>query len=209
MPWEAPYLPIDPKDVGRSYEAVIRVNSQSGKGGVAYVLKAEHKLDLPRRAQIEFSRVIQERTDTEGGEISPAEIWEVFRGEYLDRESPLELNSVHTSSAAGEKDRLDVNVYVDGTLHELSGEGNGPIAAFVDAINGLERPGGGFDVRVLDYAEHALSAGGDAIAAAYVECAITDADGDTEVLWGVGLDANIVTASLKAVISAVNRASRG
>jgi 2-isopropylmalate synthase len=144
-----------------------------------------------------------------GGEISPAEIWEVFQGEYLDRESPLELNSVHTSSAAGEKDRLDVNVYVDGTLHELSGEGNGPIAAFVDAINGLERPGGGFDVRVLDYAEHALSAGGDAIAAAYVECAITDADGDTEVLWGVGLDANIVTASLKAVISAVNRSSRG
>ncbi len=205
MPWEAPYLPIDPKDVGRSYEAVIRVNSQSGKGGVAYVLKAEHKLDLPRRAQIEFSRVIQERTDTVGGEISPAEIWEVFQGEYLDREAPLKLNSVHTSSAAGEKDRLDVNVYVDGGLHELSGEGNGPIAAFVDAINGLERPGGGFDVRVLDYAEHALSAGGDAIAAAYVECAITDADGDTEVLWGVGLDANIVTASLKAVISAVNR----
>jgi 2-isopropylmalate synthase len=206
LPWEAPYLPIDPKDVGRSYEAVIRVNSQSGKGGVAYVLKAEHKLDLPRRAQIEFSRVIQERTDTEGGEISPAAIWEVFQAEYLDREAPLKLNSVHTSSAAGEKDKLDVNVYVDGELHELSGEGNGPIAAFVDAINGLERPAGGFDVRVLDYAEHALSAGGDAIAAAYVECAITDGDGDTEVLWGVGLDANIVTASLKAVISAVNRA---
>src|SRR5580765_2915919 len=207
MAWEAPYLPIDPKDVGRSYEAVIRVNSQSGKGGVAYVLKAEHKLDLPRRAQIEFSRVIQERTDTLGGEISPAEIWAVFQGEYLDREAPLELNSVHTSSAAGEKDRLDVNVYVDGDLHELSGEGNGPIAAFVDAINGLERPGGGgFDVRVLDYAEHALSAGGDAIAAAYVECAVTDDKGETGVLWGVGLDANIVTASLKAVISAVNRA---
>src|SRR3954468_13354448 len=205
MPWEAPYLPIDPKDVGRSYEAVIRVNSQSGKGGVAYVLKAEHKLDLPRRAQIEFSRVIQERTDTEGGEISPAEIWEVFRAEYLDRETPLELNSVHTSSAAGEKDRLDVNVYVDGTLHELSGEGNGPIAAFVDAINAVDRPAGSFDVRVLDYAEHALSAGGDAIAAAYVECAITAASGETEVVWGVGLDANIVTASLKAVISAVNR----
>src|SRR4051812_36591674 len=205
MPWEAPYLPIDPKDVGRSYEAVIRVNSQSGKGGVAYVLKAEHKLDLPRRAQIEFSRVIQERTDTAGGEISPAEIWDVFRAEYLDREAPLKLNSVHTSSAAGEKDRLDVNVYVDGELHELSGEGNGPIAAFVDAINAVDRPAGSFDVRVLDYAEHALSAGGDAIAAAYVECAITGADGDTAVVWGVGLDANIVTASLKAVISAVNR----
>jgi 2-isopropylmalate synthase len=201
--WEAPYLPIDPKDVGRSYEAVIRVNSQSGKGGVAYVLKAEHKLDLPRRAQIEFSRVIQELTDAEGGEISPAEIWSAFRAEYLDRTAPLSLNSVHTSSAAGEKDRLDVNVYVDGDLHELSGEGNGPIAAFVDAINGLSIPGreDGFDVRVLDYAEHALSAGGDAIAAAYVECLVGD-----RVLWGVGLDPNIVTASLKAVISAVNRA---
>jgi 2-isopropylmalate synthase len=203
LPWEAPYLPIDPKDVGRSYEAVIRVNSQSGKGGVAYVLKAEHKLDLPRRAQIEFSRVIQERTDTEGGEISPAEIWDVFQAEYLTRDTPLKLNSVHTSSAAGEKDQLNVNVYVDGVRHELSGEGNGPIAAFVDAINGLSVPGrkDGFDVRVLDYAEHALSAGGDAIAAAYVECLVGD-----QVLWGVGLDANIVTASLKAVISAVNRA---
>jgi 2-isopropylmalate synthase len=203
LPWEAPYLPIDPKDVGRSYEAVIRVNSQSGKGGVAYVLKAEHNLDLPRRAQIEFSRVIQEHTDTEGGEISPAGIWEVFSAEYLARTAPLRLNSVHTSSAAGEKDRLDVNVYVDGALRELSGEGNGPIAAFVDAINGLSVPGreDGFDVRVLDYAEHALSAGGDAIAAAYVECLVGD-----RVLWGVGLDANIVTASLKAVISAVNRA---
>lgn len=200
--WEAPYLPIDPKDVGRTYEAVIRVNSQSGKGGVAYVLKAEHKLDLPRRAQIEFSRVIQQRTDAEGGEITPEQIWSVFREEYLDREVPLRLNSVHTSSAAGEKDQLNVNVYVDGELQTLTGEGNGPIAAFVAAINELPRPDSeqGFDVRVLDYAEHALSAGGDAIAAAYVECAVGD-----EILWGVGLDANIVTASLKAVISAVNR----
>jgi 2-isopropylmalate synthase len=205
LPWEAPYLPIDPKDVGRTYEAVIRVNSQSGKGGVAYVLKAEHNLDLPRRAQIEFSRVIQERTDADGGEISPAQIWEVFEEEYLSREAPLKLNSVHTSSAAGEKDRLDVNVYVDGEPHALTGEGNGPIAAFVDAINGVERAGRSFDVRVLDYAEHALSSGGDAIAAAYVECAITGVGGETEVVWGVGLDANIVTASLKAVISAVNR----
>jgi 2-isopropylmalate synthase len=200
--WAVPYLPIDPKDVGRSYEAVIRVNSQSGKGGVAYILKHEHKLDLPRRAQIEFSRVIQQRTDSEGGEVAPAAIWEAFRSEYLDRERPLWLDSVHTSSAAGEKDQLDVNVYVDGELTALSGEGNGPIAAFVDAINALphaeER---GWDVRVLDYHEHALSSGGDAIAAAYVECAVGE-----KVLWGVGLDANIVTASLKAVISAVNRA---
>ena len=199
MEWEAPYLPIDPKDVGRTYEAVIRVNSQSGKGGVAYILKAEHKLDLPRRAQIEFSRVIQERTDAEGGEMSADEIWSVFRSEYLDQEAPLKLNSVHTSSAAGEKDQLSVNVYVDGELESLEGVGNGPIAAFVVAINELPQD---YDVRVLDYHEHALSSGGDAVAAAYVECAVGD-----QVLWGVGIDANIVTASLKAVISAVNRAA--
>ena len=196
-PWEAPYLPIDPKDVGRSYEAVIRVNSQSGKGGVAYVMKSEHKLDLPRRLQIEFSRVVQEQTDGEGGEMSSAAIWDSFRHEYLTREAPLKLNSVHTSSAAGEKDQLTVNVYVDGEIRELKGSGNGPLSAFVDAINGLPQT---FDVRVLDYAEHALSSGGDAIAAAYVECAVGD-----DIRWGVGLDANIVTASLKAVISAVNR----
>jgi 2-isopropylmalate synthase len=194
--WEAPYLPIDPKDVGRTYEAVIRVNSQSGKGGVAYVLKADHKLDLPRRAQIEFSRVIQERTDAEGGEITPEEIWSVFRAEYLDRVAPLKLNSVHTSSAAGELDQLVVGVYVDGERRELKGRGNGPIDAFVEALSEV-----GHRVRVLDYAEHALSEGGDAIAAAYVECEVGD-----KVLWGIGLDPNIVTASLKAVVSAVNRA---
>ncbi len=198
LPWEAPYLPIDPKDVGRSYEAVIRVNSQSGKGGVAYLLKAEHKLDLPRRAQIEFSRVIQERTDAEGGELTADEIWSVFRAEYLDRETPLKLNSVHTSSAAGEKDALDVNVYVDGQMRSLHGEGNGPLSAFIAAINELEQD---FDVRLLDYAEHALTASGDSLAAAYVELVVR---GTT--YWGVGIDANIVTASLKAVISAVNRA---
>ncbi len=193
--WKAPYLPIDPKDVGRSYEAVIRVNSQSGKGGVAYILRAEHKLDLPRRLQIEFSRIVQNLTDEEGGEISGEEIWAAFRAEYLERRTSLALNSVHTSSAAGERDALTVNVYVDGQIQTLQGEGNGPIAAFVAALNGR-----GFDVRVLDYAEHALSSGGDAIAAAYVECAVGD-----QILWGVGLDANIVTASLKAVTSAVNR----
>ncbi len=208
--WEAPYLPIDPHDVGRTYEAVIRVNSQSGKGGVAYILKADHKLDLPRRAQIEFSRVIQEHTDAEGGEVTPEQIWSIFNSEYLRRETPLKLNSVHTSSAAGEKDALTVNVYVDGEPRTLEGTGNGPIAAFVGALNGLlaEMQAAGdprwtdrYEVRVLDYAEHALSSGGDAIAAAYVECAIGD-----HVLWGVGLDANIVTASLKAVVSAINRA---
>ena len=210
MPWEAPYLPIDPHDVGRTYEAVIRVNSQSGKGGVAYILKSEHKLDLPRRLQIEFSRAIQRHTDDEGGEMSPTDIWQSFRSEYLDRETPLKLNSVHTSSAAGEKDALQVNVYVDGELRTLSGTGNGPIAAFVNALGELaddEVSKGSVlfenrnDIRVLDYHEHALSSGGDALAAAYVECAVGD-----QILWGVGVDANIVTASLKAVISAVNRA---
>ena len=197
--WAVPYLPIDPKDVGRSYEAVIRVNSQSGKGGVAYVLKAEHKLDLPRRAQIEFSRVIQQHTDAEGGEVTPEEIWGIFRREYLDKDAPLRLNSVHTSAAAGEKDALSVNLYVDGVQRTLESTGNGPIAAFVNAINELEHD---LDVRVLDYAEHALSAGGDAYAAAYVECSVRD-----QIFWGVGIDANIVTASLKAVISAVNRSA--
>ncbi|HET7326548.1 MAG TPA: 2-isopropylmalate synthase [Nocardioidaceae bacterium] len=195
LPWEAPYLPIDPKDVGRSYEAVIRVNSQSGKGGVAYVLMSEHKLDLPRRLQIEFSRVVQDYTDAEGGEVSATQIWDIFRAEYLDREEPLSLNSVHTSAAAGEKDALTVKVYVGGQPHTLSGEGNGPIAAFCTALQSVD-----YDVRVLDYHEHALSAGGDATAAAYVECAVDD-----KIVWGVGLDANIVTASLKAVVSAVNR----
>lgn len=198
IPWEAPYLPIDPKDVGRTYEAVIRVNSQSGKGGVAYVLKAEHNLDLPRRLQIEFSRVVQTHTDGEGGEMTADAIWETFQGEYLNREAPLRLDSVHSSSAAGEKDQLTVGVIVEGEPMELQGSGNGPIAAFVEAINALPQD---WDVRVLDYNEHALSAGGDAIAAAYVECAVRG-----EIYWGVGLDANIVTASLKAVVSAVNRA---
>jgi 2-isopropylmalate synthase len=210
LPWEAPYLPIDPHDVGRTYEAVIRVNSQSGKGGVAYILKAEHKLDLPRRLQIEFSRAVQRHTDDEGGEMSPSDIWDAFRAEYLDRVSPLKLNSVHTSSAAGERDALTVNVYVDGEARTLTGSGNGPIAAFVSAINDLasdEQSQGNpvfeniSDVRVLDYHEHALSSGGDAIAAAYVECTVGD-----QIVWGVGLDPNIVTASLRAVISAVNRA---
>jgi 2-isopropylmalate synthase len=193
--WEAPYLPIDPKDVGRSYEAVIRVNSQSGKGGVAFVMKAEHNLDLPRRLQIEFSRVVQDHTDVEGGEVTPEQIWSIFEAVYLDRRSPLALNSVHTSSASGGRDALTVNVYDDGVLRTLEGVGNGPIAAFVDALATI-----GHDIRVLDYAEHALSSGGDATAAAYVECAVGD-----QVLWGVGLDANIVTASLKAVVSAANR----
>jgi len=195
--WAVPYLPIDPKDVGRSYEAVIRVNSQSGKGGVAYIMKTEHQLDLPRRLQIEFSQVVQARTDIAGGEVSPAQMWDAFEAEYLTRHTPVALDSHHTSSADGQDDQLDVNVVADGRKQALIGRGNGPIAAFVDALRTI-----GHDVRVLDYAEHALSAGGDARAAAYVECAIGE-----RILWGVGVDPNIVTASLKALVSALNRAA--
>jgi 2-isopropylmalate synthase len=204
-PWEVPYLPIDPKDVGRTYEAVIRVNSQSGKGGVAYVMKTEHQLDLPRRLQIEFSKVIQAVTDSHGGEVSPDEMWQAFAGEYLDLASPL---WVRRSWLAGIDDRQDTEEGSDVTIHavvrvegdeqQLLGRGNGPIAAFVDALAGI-----GYDVRVLDYAEHALSAGDDARAAAYVECAVGE-----RVYWGVGIDSSIVTASLRAVVSAVNRANR-
>jgi 2-isopropylmalate synthase len=196
--WGVPYLPIDPHDVGRTYEAVIRVNSQSGKGGVAYIMKTEHNMDLPRRLQIEFSGVIQRRTDAEGGEVLPEEMWQIFSAEYLGLQAPLALNSVHTSSADGERDDLSAVVYEHGNRIVLNGEGNGPIDAFVTGLSHI-----GYDVRVLDYKEHALSAGGDARAAAYVECAVAD-----KVLWGVGIDANIVTASLKAVVSAVNRATR-
>jgi len=195
--WGVPYLPIDPKDVGRSYEAVIRVNSQSGKGGVAYIMKTEHHLELPRRLQIEFSAVVQARTEVDGGEVSPAEMWEIFEAEYLGRTEPLALQAVHTSAAAGEQDVLSVGLVVDGEHRELHGTGNGPIAAFVDALAGV-----GYPVAVQDYAEHALSAGQGAQAAAYVECAVGE-----RVLWGVGVDANIVTASLRAILSAVNRAA--
>ena len=197
--WDVPYLPIDPKDVGRTYEAVIRVNSQSGKGGVAYVMKSEHNLDLPRRLQIEFSQVVQHYTEVTGGEVDPGDIWRFFSAEYLERTTPLQLNSVHTSSAAGSRDALEVALYYAGERHVLAGEGNGPIDAFVTALARLD-----VDVRVLDYTEHALSSGGDATAAAYVECAIGG-----QVLWGVGVDPNIVTASLRAVVSAVNRAHPG
>ncbi|MFL6182696.1 MAG: 2-isopropylmalate synthase [Actinomycetes bacterium] len=196
--WAVPYLPIDPKDVGRTYEAVIRVNSQSGKGGVAYIMKSEHQFDLPRRLQIEFSGVVQQHTDDSGGEVTPEQMWQIFEAEYLAATGPLQLNAVHTSSAKGERDALRVGMYVDGERRELEGNGNGPIAAFVDALSSIGR-----DVRVLDYAEHAMSAGGDAKAAAYLECAI-----DGQVLWGVGVDPNILTASLKAIVSALNRVAR-
>ncbi|GLZ40900.1 2-isopropylmalate synthase [Actinokineospora sp. NBRC 105648] len=196
--WEVPYLPIDPKDVGRSYEAVIRVNSQSGKGGVAYVMKTEHQLKLPRRLQIEFSQVVQAVTDSEGGEVSPKEMWDVFATEFLDRVSPLRLRRNRISDDGDGRDEISATVEVEGEEHEVSGTGNGPIAAFVDALATV-----GYDVRVLDYSEHALTSGDDARAAAYVECAIGE-----KVLWGVAVDSSIVTASLRAVVSAVNRAHK-
>ncbi|GAA1851050.1 2-isopropylmalate synthase [Microlunatus capsulatus] len=197
--WEAPYLPIDPHDVGRSYEAVIRVNSQSGKGGVAYIMKSEHNLDLPRRLQIEFSRVVQSHTDSDGGEVGAARLWEIFTAEYLAPTVPLELVHVTSASASGRHDSVEAVVVDCGRERQISGEGNGPVSAFVDALSSL-----GYHVRVLDYAEHALSSGGDALAAAYVECEIGEGE-NSVVAWGVGMDANIVTASLRAVTSAVNR----
>ncbi|GGR75606.1 2-isopropylmalate synthase [Streptomyces aureoverticillatus] len=201
--WAVPYLPIDPKDVGRSYEAVIRVNSQSGKGGVAYVLKNDHKLDLPRRMQIEFSKIIQARTDAEGGEFTPAAIWDVFEDEYLPNpENPwgrVQLRASQTTTGADGTDTLTVGAIVDGESTVLTGTGNGPISAFFNALQSVV----GIDVRLLDYQEHTMSEGASAQAASYIECAIGD-----RVLWGVGIDANTTRASMKAVVSAVNRAAR-
>ncbi|WP_061294511.1 2-isopropylmalate synthase [Herbidospora cretacea] len=200
--WAVPYLPIDPKDIGRTYEAVIRVNSQSGKGGVAYIMKADHQLDLPRRLQIEFSRAVQARTDAQGGEVTPAQMWEAFTDEYLPNPANpwgrVGLLAHRNVAAVDDKDAISVDVRLEGQIREIHGTGNGPISAFCDALGTL-----GIDVRVLDYTEHAMSGGADAKAASYVE---TEIDG--RVLWGVGIDANTTTASLKAIISAVNRANR-
>ncbi|MEZ5085747.1 MAG: 2-isopropylmalate synthase [Tessaracoccus sp.] len=196
--WEAPYLPIDPHDVGRTYEAVIRVNSQSGKGGMAYLMKNEFKMDLPRRLQIEFSRVVQQHTDAEGGEITAQEIFDVFNAEYM-KEGPWQLSSAGSTSSNGD---FHVHATVNGPTRtgvEIEGEGNGPVSAFVDALAAE-----GVHIRVLDYAEHALDAGGDAKAVAYVECEIGEGD-DAEVLWGVGVDPSITSASMKAILSAANR----
>jgi 2-isopropylmalate synthase len=198
--WQVPYLPIDPKDVGRTYEAVIRVNSQSGKGGVAYIMKADHGLALPRRLQIEFSQAIQKITDGEGGEVSPKEMWDVFADEYLAPLRPLERirQKVIASEVDGGTDTIEAVVKVDGVEREIVGAGNGPLAAFVDALGSI-----GVDVSVLDYSEHAMSAGEEAKAAAYVEASVGG-----KTVWGVGIATSITTASLRAVVSAVNRASR-
>lgn len=206
LEWAVPYLPIDPLDVGRSYEAVIRVNSQSGKGGVAYLLKSDHSLDLPRKLQIEFSRVVQGLTDSEGGEVSSEKLWDIFKDEYLPApiETPelkwgrFELKRMRTESEMNGEVKLDI-VLRDGSKEvEVSGTGNGPISAFL-AILGSQ----GVDTKLLDYVEHTMSAGGDAQAASYIEL---DVAGKT--LWGVGIDSDIATSSLKAVISGVNRAIR-
>jgi 2-isopropylmalate synthase len=200
--WEVPYLPIDPQDVGRTYEAVIRVNSQSGKGGVAYIMRTEHRLELPRRLQIEFSQVIQKVTDSEGGEISPNAMWDAFSSEYLpDSQAPwgrFSLRSVKQDSDVDGQTTIEANMTDGADQVTLIGSGNGPIAAFCSAMGEY-----GVDVRVLDYTEHALSAGGDATAASYLECAV-----DGQVLWGVGIDPSTTTSSLKGIISAMNRAKR-
>jgi 2-isopropylmalate synthase len=201
MPWAIPYLPIDPKDVGRSYEAVIRVNSQSGKGGVAYIMKTEHSLDLPRRLQIEFSQVIQRAAEGAGGEIDAGTMWSIFSSEYLLRKNaPFVLKSFTASSEADGVDRVQAVVTAFGRDWPVTGLGNGPIAAFCTAISEPDMGLGGIGVRVLDYSEHALTAGGDAEAAAYLEIEVGE-----EVLWGVGISSSIVGASLRAVMSAVNR----
>ncbi|MBM7410753.1 2-isopropylmalate synthase [Clavibacter michiganensis] len=206
IPWAVPYLPVDPQDLGRSYEAVIRVNSQSGKGGVAYLLKADHSLDLPRRLQIEFSGVVQAKTDAEGGEVTSAQIWSIFQDEYLpapldrveEKWGRFELTSTRTSSDMGGSVSLEVELRDGDAVREASASGNGPIAAFLKVLADQ-----GVDVRLLDYVEHALSASGDALAASYVELEVEGVR-----LWGVGIDEDSSTASLEAIVSGVNRAIR-
>jgi 2-isopropylmalate synthase len=201
--WEVPYLPIDPKDLGRTYEAVIRVNSQSGKGGVAYVLKADHGLDLPRGLQIEFSRVVQEVADRTGKEISSEMIWSLFQDTYLNGGIELvDYTMLPVPNAPGER-RIAATVRIDGREQQIEGVGNGPIAAFVDALRDQ-----GVDMTFLDYREHAVGAGADAVATAYVQVRGKGTNGDDSTLFGVGMDANIVTASLKAVASAATRSQR-
>jgi len=204
LEWAVPYLPVDPKDLGRSYEAVIRVNSQSGKGGVAYLLKTDHALDLPRKLQIEFSGVVQAKTDAEGGEVTSDQIWNIFRDEYLpspridEKWGRFELASTRISSDMSGIVALHAELRVGDAVIETDATANGPIAAFL-AILGDQ----GVAVKLYDYVEHTLSASGDALAAAYVELNVNG-----RTLWGVGIDADISTSSLRAIVSAVNRAVR-
>ena len=231
--WLVPYLPIDPKDIGRSYEAIIRVNSQSGKGGMAYLLKTNHNLDLPKRLQIEFDKIVQNYADTTKKEVKDEDIWRLFKDEYLPVEESgataagvvvgdskdetleqwgrLKLLKVSVSSGEDGSDTVlkarildrGVNVGVDEPVErEVSGIGNGPIAAFLNAVSNF-----GIEASVMDYVEHTMSVGTDAMAASYVECQIGEED-NTSIVWGVGIDTSIVTSSLKAIISAINRSER-
>ncbi|CAB4552323.1 unannotated protein [freshwater metagenome] len=202
--WAVPYLPVDPKDLGRTYEAVIRVNSQSGKGGVAYLLKQDHALDLPRRLQIEFSAVVQAKTDAEGGEVSSDDLWRIFQDEYLPSENSadkwgrFELHGTRTESDFSGTVKLSVDLRDGDNVSRQESEGNGPIDAFIKMMSNH-----GIAIELFDYVEHTLAAGGDARAAAYVELNV-----DGQRLWGVGIDSDISTATLKAVVSAINRAVR-
>ena len=231
--WLVPYLPIDPKDIGRTYEAIIRVNSQSGKGGMAYLLKTNHNLDLPKRLQIEFDKIVQNFADTTKKEVKDEDIWRLFKDEYLPVEQSgmtaagvvvgdthdatlapwgrLKLLKVAVSSGEDGSDTVlkarvldrGVNVGVDEPHErEVSGIGNGPIAAFLNAVSNL-----GIEASVMDYVEHTMSVGTDAMAASYVECQVGE-DAETQIIWGVGIDSSITTSALKAIISAINRSQR-
>ena len=231
--WLVPYLPIDPKDIGRTYEAIIRVNSQSGKGGMAYLLKTNHNLDLPKRLQIEFDKIVQNYADTTKKEVKDEDIWRLFKDEYLPVEQSgmtaagvvvgdthdaslvpwgrLKLLKVAVSSGEDGSDTvlkarlLDRGVNVGGDApveREVSGIGNGPIAAFLNAISNF-----GVDASIMDYAEHTMSVGTDAMAASYVECQVGEAD-DAQIVWGVGIDSSITTSALKSILSAINRSQR-
>ena len=231
--WLVPYLPIDPKDIGRTYEAIIRVNSQSGKGGMAYLLKTNHNLDLPKRLQVEFDKIVQNFADTTKKEVKDENIWRLFKDEYLPVEQSgmtaagvvvgdthdatlapwgrLKLLKVAVSSGEDGSDTVlkarvldrGVNVGVDEPHErEVSGIGNGPIAAFLNAVSNL-----GIEASVMDYVEHTMSVGTDAMAASYVECQVGE-DAETQIIWGVGIDSSITTSALKAIISAINRSQR-
>ena len=195
--WEVPYLPIDPKDVGRTYEAVIRVNSQSGKGGVAYIMKTDHGINMPRAMQPEFSAVVQNITDSEGGEVNSKNMWDIFAQTYLDLDTPLDLASYHIDAAEkdGEDTRVSAVVSYEGARREVQGSGNGPIAAFANALEHI-----GIDFEVQDYSQRARTAGDDADAACYI---YADVDGTSA--WGVGIAGSTTRASLEAIVSAVNR----
>ena len=231
--WLVPYLPIDPKDIGRTYEAIIRVNSQSGKGGMAYLLKTNHNLDLPKRLQVEFDKIVQNFADTTKKEVKDEDIWRLFKDDYLPVEQSgmtaagvvvgdthdatlapwgrLKLLKVAVSSGEDGSDTVlkarvldrGVNVGVDEPHErEISGIGNGPIAAFLNAVSNL-----GIEASVMDYVEHTMSVGTDAMAASYVECQVGE-DAETQIIWGVGIDSSITTSALKAIISAINRSQR-